>query len=136
MWRHGGRGWEWTDLWQGHAGFTRPSLLPGKAWGILDGPLCRACPPHLLWPCVPHLSSCRALEPSKMRTSSSLHGFSISPRPDTQEPALLLSFLHPHILSSPSQTSHFLSCLIAKFRLPSSLCFMPTKLLVGQPPVL
>lgn len=92
--------------------------------------------PHLLWPCVPHLSSCRALEPSKMRTSSSLLGFSISPRPDTQEPALLLSFLHPHILSSPSQTSHFLSCLTAKFRLPSSLCFMPTKLLVGQPSVL
>lgn len=110
MWRQGGRGWEWTDLWRGRAGFTSSSL-PGKAWGVFDGPLCRSWPPHPLWPCIPHLSSYLTLEPSKMRTSSRLGGFAVSagaaPVTQTRRPGAGLapfppSPLHP-VISLPDQ---------------------------------
>lgn len=132
MWRHSGRGWEWTGLWRGPGSPGLVSSLAKRRASLMDlsaGPAPHICCDLVYPTCHP------LLKPNKMRTSSSLDGFSISARtaPVAQASChrgACIAFppsLHPHILSSPSQTSHFfLSGITAKFRLLSSCCFMPT----------
>lgn len=137
MWRHGDHSWEWTGLWWGHAGFTGPGALSGKAWGLFDGPYrtwpTAAAASYIPLVIVPHSQTKQNKSQFLPRWVLSLSQGSTG-HPDWKPRSQL--DLYPRILSSPSQAIHgILSHVTALVQVPVLSLFYNHHLPTGHLPL-